>query len=71
MKQGHADRSELFHRNAEQDEVRMPHNEYPDEVADPLMLIKELHGVIIRQRMIIIICLMLILVMSVMLLLRR
>ncbi|MBA2503767.1 MAG: hypothetical protein H0V27_12900 [Pyrinomonadaceae bacterium] len=49
----------------------MPHNEYPDEVADPLMLIKELHGVIIRQRMIIIICLMLILVMSVTLLLRR
>jgi len=48
----------------------MPHNEYPDEVADPLMLIKELHGVIIKQ-MIIIICLMLILVMSVTLLLRR
>ncbi len=49
----------------------MPHNEYPDEVADPLMIIKELRGVIIRQRVIIIICLMLILAMSVRLLLRE
>ena len=49
----------------------MPHNEFPDEVADPLMLIRELRGVMIRQRVIIIICLMLILAMGVRLLLRQ
>ncbi len=43
----------------------MPHDEFPDEVADPLMIIRELRGVIIRQRVIIIICLMLALAMGV------
>ena len=29
----------------------MPHDEYPDDVSDPLPVIKELRGVVRRQRL--------------------
>ena len=33
----------------------MPHDEYPDEVSDPKMIIKELRGVIRRQRILLVV----------------
>lgn len=29
----------------------MPHDEHPDDVSDPLLIIKELRGVVRRQRL--------------------
>lgn len=38
----------------------MPHDEYPDEVEDPRLVIVELGGVVRRQRLLLVLCVLII-----------